>query len=108
MDWASGIPPLRSHIAKMYNLAMNTIPATVARQRWAQTLDEARREPVTITQHGRGTVVILDADMALRALAALEDAEDAAAAEAARAETEAGAPTTSLADLAAELGIELR
>ena len=64
----------------MYNLAMTTIPATQARQRWAQTLDQAKKAPVTITEHGRETVVILDADLSRRALEALQDAEDAAAA----------------------------
>lgn len=64
----------------MYNLAMTTIPATQARQRWAQTLDQAKKAPVTITEHGRETVVVLDADLSRRALEALQDAEDAAAA----------------------------
>ena len=56
--------------AKIHNLAMTSIPATEARQKWAQTLDRAHREPVTITQHGRDSVVILDANVAKLALAA--------------------------------------
>lgn len=32
-------------VAKMYKLAMKTIPATRARQQWAQTLDEAKKAP---------------------------------------------------------------
>ncbi|TFB48884.1 type II toxin-antitoxin system Phd/YefM family antitoxin [Cryobacterium tagatosivorans] len=86
---------------------MSTIPATEARQKWAQTLERAHREPVTITQHGRDSVVLLDAAVAKRALAALEDAQDAAAADAARAEIDAGEPTIVLDDIARELGIEL-
>jgi prevent-host-death family protein len=86
---------------------MTSLPATEARQRWAQTLENAHREPVTITQHGRASVVLLDSALAARALAALEDAEDAAAADAAMAETEGGAPVVSLHDIAEELGITL-
>jgi prevent-host-death family protein len=86
---------------------MSSIPATEARQKWAQTLDRAHREPVTITQHGRDSVVLLDAAVAKRALAALEDAEDIAAADAARAEMDAGESSIALDDIARELGIEL-
>ncbi|MBK5238269.1 MAG: type II toxin-antitoxin system Phd/YefM family antitoxin [Actinomycetales bacterium] len=86
---------------------MTTIPATEARQKWAQTLDLAHREPVTITQHGRDSVVLLDADVAKRALAALEDAQDVVDAEAAQAEMAAGEPGIPLNDIARELGITL-
>jgi len=86
---------------------MTSIPATQARQRWAETMDAARREPVTITQHGRGSVVLLDAVVARRALAALEDAEDAALADAALAEIDAGGETVTLEQIAAELGYTL-
>jgi prevent-host-death family protein len=91
----------------MYHLAMEKIPATAARQRWAQTLDAARRAPVTITEHGRETVVVMDVELSRRALAALEDAQDAqAASEAARAIAD-GEETVPLADLARELGFTL-
>ncbi len=83
------------------------IPATQARQQWAQTLDAAKRGPVIITEHGRETVVLLDIELGRRALGALEDAMDAEAAAAAEAETAAGAETVSLEDLAHELGITL-
>lgn len=86
---------------------MTSIPATQARQRWAETMDTARREPVTITQHGRDSVVLLDAVVARRALAALEDAEDAALADAALAEIDAGGETVTLEKIAAELGYTL-
>ncbi len=86
---------------------MTSLPATDARQKWAQTLDRAHREPVTITQHGRDSVVILDAGLAERALAALEEAEDAAAADAALAELESGEPAVPLEEVAKELGITL-
>jgi prevent-host-death family protein len=86
---------------------MVAIPATEARQQWARTLELAHREPVTITQHGRDSVIILDAEIATRALAALQDADDAAAADAARAEIGGGQSTVSLEELAAELGIVL-
>jgi hypothetical protein len=82
---------------------MNSIPASVVRERWLQTLSVARLQPITITQPGRSAVVMLDVDLAHRALSALEDADDGAAAEEVRAEIRAGARTTALADLVAEL-----
>lgn len=86
---------------------MSSIPATEARQKWAQTLESAQRGPVVISQHGRDSVVIMEVETARRALDALEEAEDAAAAAAALAELDSGAPTVRLEDLAAELGITL-
>ncbi len=86
---------------------MTSLPATDARQKWAQTLEHAHREPVIITQHGRDSVVLLDADLAQRALAALEEVEDAAAADAALAELEAGETAIPLDEIAKELGIAL-
>jgi prevent-host-death family protein len=92
----------------MYNLAMITIPATRARQQWAQTLDEAKKAPLTITEHGRETVVLMDADLSRRALEALEDAEDAREAAEVLARIESGQERTyTMAEVAAELGIKL-
>ncbi|WP_154605133.1 MULTISPECIES: type II toxin-antitoxin system prevent-host-death family antitoxin [Arthrobacter] len=51
---------------------MNPISATVARQRWAETLDASRHEPVSITSHARTVAVVMDPDFARRALEALE------------------------------------
>jgi len=81
--------------------------ATQARQRWAETVDAARREPVTVTEHGRETVTIMDAELARRALEALDDADDARAAADALSAIEEGEPTIPLEDIARELGIEL-
>jgi hypothetical protein len=67
-----------------------SLPATDARQKWAQTLNRAHREPGTITQHGRDSTVTLDAGFAERAPAALEEVEDKVAADAAKVELEAG------------------
>jgi len=86
---------------------MTTIPATEARQKWAQTLQMAQREPVTITQHGRASVVLLDAEVARRALEALEEAQDIADAKAAEAEMATGGIPISLEEIAKELGIAL-
>lgn len=67
--------------------------------------------PLTITEHGRETVVLMDADLSRRALEALEDAEDAAdAREAAEvlARIESGQERTyTMAEVAAELGLTL-
>ncbi len=86
---------------------MTAIPATQARQRWAQTLDAARLAPVTITEHGRETVTLMDVELGRRALLALEDAEDAAAAAEAEAAVAAGEEAVSLDEVARELGIVL-
>lgn len=86
---------------------MTVIPATQARQRWAQTIDHARREPVTISEHGRETVVVMSVELSRRALAALEDAQDAAAADEAAAAIENGEATVPLDDVARELGFNL-
>lgn len=87
---------------------MNDIPATQARQRWAETIDAAHRAPVTITEHGRASVMVLDFDIAQKALEALEDAEDAAAADEAAAALARGEETTiPLDEVARELGLTL-
>ncbi|WP_426519837.1 type II toxin-antitoxin system prevent-host-death family antitoxin [Diaminobutyricibacter sp. McL0618] len=87
---------------------MVAIPATQARQRWAQTLDEAHRAPVTITEHGRESVMVIDFEVAKRALQALEDAEDAAtAAEVHAAVVRGDEEIVSLEEVADELGIVL-
>ncbi|MDM7883584.1 MULTISPECIES: type II toxin-antitoxin system prevent-host-death family antitoxin [Curtobacterium] len=86
----------------MYNL-----PASEARQRWSDLLDHAHREPVAITVRGREQVVVLEADLAHRALQALEDAIDRAAVDAVRRELEDDPQTLPLEDVARELGITL-
>ena len=91
----------------MYILHMNTISSTQARQNWADTIEAARLEPVTITDHGRKTVTIMDAELAKRALQALEDAVDVAVAEKRLARIRAGEKTYTLEELTAKLGINL-
>ncbi|MDR1188878.1 MAG: type II toxin-antitoxin system Phd/YefM family antitoxin [Bifidobacteriaceae bacterium] len=51
---------------------MIIVTTSEARQRWGRVLDAAKREPVTITEHGRPAAVLMDADLSGRALAALE------------------------------------
>ena len=86
---------------------MHTISSTQARQNWADTIEAARIEPVTITDHGRKTVTIMDAELAKRALQALEDAVDVAVAEKRMARIRAGEKTYTLEELTAKLGINL-
>ena len=83
---------------------MTSVTATHARQRWAETLDRANVFPVRISSHGRDVAVVMNPDLADRALQALQDAEDAADATMALDEAE---PRISLSELAAELGISL-
>ncbi|MEV8143279.1 type II toxin-antitoxin system Phd/YefM family antitoxin [Specibacter sp. NPDC078709] len=86
---------------------MNKVSATMARQRWAETLDASRHEPVSITSHGRTIAVVMDPDLAQRALDALEELEDMADADAALTDVANGGRTYTLAEVAAELGISL-
>lgn len=51
------------------------ISATDASARWDEVLTSAHLEPVTITQSGRPPLLLLDADLAWRALAALDPHE---------------------------------
>ncbi len=98
---------LATPAAEVYNLAMLTIPASQARQKWAQTLKSAYYEPVIISDHGQESAMILDIKTARRALQALEDYEDAVAAQQAEAAIAQGESTVPLAEIARELGFEL-
>ena len=91
----------------MYILHMNTISSTQARQNWADTIEAARIEPVTITDHGRKTVTIMDAALAKLALQVLEDSRDIELAEKRSAATSNGEPTLTTEQLMAELGLDL-
>lgn len=88
----------------MHNTYMTAVSSTRARQRWAETLEAARSSPVRIRVHGRDVAVLMNAELADRALAALEDQEDTRAAEAALADE---GPWVTLEELASELGINL-
>ncbi|MEY2945973.1 MAG: hypothetical protein RL243_747 [Actinomycetota bacterium] len=91
----------------MHIFGMNTVAATYARQNWAETMELAKLEPITITDHSRPAVVMMNPKLAAKALQALEDAIDVAAAIKAMASIDAGAPTVALEALAKELGIAL-
>jgi PHD/YefM family antitoxin component YafN of YafNO toxin-antitoxin module len=91
----------------MYTLRMNTIASTAARHNWAETIELAKLEPVTITDHSRPAVVMMNVELACLALQVLEDSRDLEEAVKALDRVKAGGPTISLEDLAADLGIEL-
>ena len=91
----------------LYNLDMNSITSTAARQNWADTVDRARNEPIIITDHGRETVVVMDAALAKLALQVLEDARDVEDATKALEEYERTGISYSLEEVAKELGITL-
>lgn len=86
---------------------MNRISATVARQNWADTIENAKVEPVLLTDHGRPTVVMMDAQLAKLALEVLNDSYDIQEAQKSSAEVRAGGKTYSLEEVAAELGLTL-
>lgn len=86
---------------------MNSITSTHARQNWADTIEQARDEPVVITDHGREKVVVMDVALAKLALQVLEDARDIEAASKALEEFDRTGISYSLDEVAAELGITL-
>lgn len=86
---------------------MNTVTSSHARQYWADTVEAARIEPLIITDHGRPTVAVMDAELAKLALQVLEDSRDVEQATAALEEFRRNGEAVSLEDVAAEFGIEL-
>lgn len=82
------------------------MPVTEARGRLSQVVDMAFREPVHLTRHGQQAVVIISAAEYERMMEAVEDLEDIRAADEAMAEIRAGAPTFTLDEVMAELGLE--
>jgi len=55
---------------------MSELPVSQARERFAEVLEQARREPVYLTRHGRRLAVVVDAEEYDQMVAVLEDAED--------------------------------
>ncbi len=47
---------------------MKTVRSTDLQSRFGQVLDEAKRDPVTVTQHGRPVVVIMGYEEATEAM----------------------------------------
>lgn len=92
---------------KTYILNMKSIASTVARQNWADTIESAKSEPVTITDHGRPAVVMMNAELAELLLRTLEDSQDLQDAQRALADYRAGGKAYSLEEVAAELGLNI-
>jgi prevent-host-death family protein len=90
-----------------YNLYMNSVTSSHARQNWAETVEAARNEPLIITDHGRPTVAVMDAELARLALQVLEDSRDIERATAALEDYRKDGVSHSLEDVAAEFGIAL-
>lgn len=86
---------------------MNSVTSSYARQHWAETVEAARQEPLIITDHGRPTVAVMDAELAALALQVLEDSRDVEGATAALEEYRKDRIAHSLDDVAAEFGIRL-
>ncbi|MDR1295656.1 MAG: type II toxin-antitoxin system Phd/YefM family antitoxin [Bifidobacteriaceae bacterium] len=80
-----------------------TISTDKARANWSRTLDQAQREPVTITHRGRARAVIVEPGWFAHARQALQDAEDVAEA---RAILASGEPLISHEDVKRELGLD--
>ena len=91
----------------LYTFSMNRISSTKARQNWAQTIEDARTEPLLLTDHGRPTVVMMDAELALLAIEVLNDSYDIQEAQKASKRVQNGGKTYSLEEVAADLGIDL-
>ncbi len=71
-----------------YDLYMQEIAVSQARDHLAEVIEEARRsgEPVYVTRRGRRVAVIVDADAYDRVVEAAEDADDRRELAAARAD----------------------
>ncbi len=91
----------------MYIFGMNRIASTKARQNWAETIEEAKSEPIMLTDHGRPAVVMMHPELAKLALQVLEDSCDIEQALAASKRIQNGGKTYSLEEVAAELGFNL-
>jgi PHD/YefM family antitoxin component YafN of YafNO toxin-antitoxin module len=88
----------------LYIFEMNTITATNARQNWADTIESAKSQPVLLTDHGRPTVVMMNAELARLALQVLDDSYEMQQIEKA---LKAEGRSYTIEEVAAELGIEL-
>lgn len=86
---------------------MNFVTSSHARQHWAETVEAARNEPLIITDHGRPTVAVMDAELAALALQVLEDSRDIEKATSALEEYRKDGIVHSLVDVAAEFDITL-
>jgi prevent-host-death family protein len=98
---------LDDELYETYNLYMNSVTSSHARQNWAETVEAAKIEPLIITDHGRPTVAVMDAALAKLALQVLEDSRDIERATAALEEYRNDGVSYSLEDVAAEFGITL-
>jgi prevent-host-death family protein len=81
---------------------MSEITVSDARMRLADVIDQARREPVYLTRHGKPVAVVLDAEQFERIVDELEDEEDRRAVEQAEADGE----WIPWEEVMAELGLE--
>jgi len=57
---------------------MRWVPASFVRQNLARVMDDAIREPIAVTSHGRARVLIVDASLSERLLDVIADAGAAA------------------------------
>ena len=90
----------------LYNSRMSIeMPVTEARARLSEIMDFACQEPVILTRHGRRTVVMLSADEYDRLMEIAEDVEDIAESDKILEEIANGAPTFTLEEVRAELGL---
>lgn len=55
---------------------MSELPITVARDRLAAVVNQARKEPVFLTRHGKRIVAVVDADVFDKLLDAWEELQD--------------------------------
>jgi len=53
---------------------MKWVPASFVRQNLARVMDDAIREPIAVTSHGRARVLIVDAALAEKLLGVIADA----------------------------------
>jgi len=53
---------------------MRSVSSSYARDNWSRVMDEAIREPLAVTSHGRARVIIVDAALSEQVAGAVADA----------------------------------
>ena len=81
------------------------IPVTEARERFSELLENASKQPVFLTKHGRRQAVILSSAEYERIMEALADGEDVSASDTAMAQIMAGSPTIPWEQVKVDLGV---
>ncbi len=68
-------PPREEVLAKPQRPTLSVVSSQEATERWEEVMSAAAEDPVTVTRSGQPPLLLLDADLAWRALALLDEDE---------------------------------